>query len=52
MSTACEQVWGAKAGPYEFKPPPASSHDELFSPLNFTPLSLENKIEGSFVLSE
>ncbi|ONK58620.1 uncharacterized protein A4U43_C09F14930 [Asparagus officinalis] len=47
------QVWGAKAGPYEFKPAPPSSHNEFISPLNFTsPLSLEKKIEGSFVLKE
>jgi hypothetical protein len=45
------QVWGVKEGPYEFKPAPASSVSELFSPLNLPPLqSMEKRIEGSFVL--
>jgi hypothetical protein len=40
-----------KEGPYEFKPAPASSVSELFSPLNLPPLqSMEKRIEGSFVL--
>ncbi|PON97481.1 Chromophore lyase CpcT/CpeT [Trema orientale] len=47
------QVWGPKEGPYEFKPAPASSTGDMFSPLNF-PLqqSIEKRIEGSFVLRE
>ncbi|KAL6311336.1 hypothetical protein AAG906_025622 [Vitis piasezkii] len=31
------QVWGVKEGPYEFKPAPASSSNDMFSPLNFAP---------------
>ncbi|XP_029122269.1 chromophore lyase CRL, chloroplastic isoform X3 [Elaeis guineensis] len=47
------QVWGARGGPYEFKPAPSSSVDDMFSPLNFAPtLSLEKKMEGSFVIDE
>ncbi|KAJ0053086.1 hypothetical protein Pint_01301 [Pistacia integerrima] len=47
------QVWGVKEGPYEFKPAPNSSFNDMFSPLNFPPpLSMEKKIEGSFVLQE
>ncbi|XP_008791037.2 chromophore lyase CRL, chloroplastic isoform X4 [Phoenix dactylifera] len=47
------QVWGARGGPYEFKPAPSSSDDDMFSPLNFAPtLSLEKKMEGSFVVDE
>ncbi|XP_022738251.1 chromophore lyase CRL, chloroplastic [Durio zibethinus] len=47
------QVWGVKAGPYEFKPAPASSFNGMFSPLSF-PASqpMEKRIEGSFVLQE
>ncbi|KAF9671792.1 hypothetical protein SADUNF_Sadunf12G0085400 [Salix dunnii] len=44
---AGNQVWGVKEGPYEFKPAPASSVSELFSPLNLPPLqSMEKRIEG------
>ncbi|XP_015580796.1 chromophore lyase CRL, chloroplastic isoform X2 [Ricinus communis] len=47
------QVWGVKEGPYEFKPAPGSSVNDMFSPLNFPPpLSMEKRIEGSFVLQE
>ncbi|XP_008385755.1 chromophore lyase CRL, chloroplastic-like isoform X1 [Malus domestica] len=47
------QVWGPKEGPYEFKPVPASSTNDMFSSLNF-PIqqSMEKRIEGSFVLQE
>ncbi|XAR50404.1 hypothetical protein NMG60_11004720 [Bertholletia excelsa] len=45
------QVWGAKGGPYEFKPAPspALSSVDLFSPFNFPP---QSRIEGSFVLQD
>ncbi|XP_068644367.1 chromophore lyase CRL, chloroplastic [Aristolochia californica] len=47
------QVWGAKEGPYEFKPAPTTSrHNEMFSPLKFIPVSLEKKIEESFVTQD
>ncbi|KAL6996817.1 hypothetical protein U1Q18_006946 [Sarracenia purpurea var. burkii] len=46
------QVWGVKGGPYEFKPAPASSFVDRFSPLNFPPQSMEKRIEGSLVLQE
>ncbi|KAH9705709.1 Chromophore lyase CRL [Citrus sinensis] len=47
------QVWGVKAGPYEFKPAPSSSYSDMFSPLNFPPQQFfEKRIEGSFVLQE
>ncbi|KAA8540606.1 hypothetical protein F0562_024475 [Nyssa sinensis] len=46
------QVWGVKGGPYEFKPAPASSFVDMLSPLNFPPLPMEKRIEGSFVLQE
>lgn len=49
------QVWGVKEGPYEFKPAPASSCNDMFSPSNFAPsLSMpkEKRIDGSFVLQE
>ncbi|URE10100.1 CpeT/CpcT family (DUF1001) [Musa troglodytarum] len=47
------QVWGPKAGPYEFKPATPSSYDDMFSPLNFPPtLSLEKKMDNPFVVSE
>ncbi|GFZ17301.1 crumpled leaf [Actinidia rufa] len=46
------QVWGVKGGPYEFKPAPASSFVDKFSPLNFPPQSIQKRIEGSFVLQE
>ncbi|KAF2321372.1 hypothetical protein GH714_040465 [Hevea brasiliensis] len=46
-------VWGVKEGPYEFKPAPASSINDMFSPLNSPPPQLmEKRIEGSFVLQE
>ncbi|KAG5523163.1 hypothetical protein RHGRI_035097 [Rhododendron griersonianum] len=47
-------VWGVKGGPYEFKPAPASSFVDMFSPLTIPPLSMEmeKRIEGSFVLQE
>jgi hypothetical protein len=46
------QVWGTKAGPYEFKPAPKSNYDDMFSPLNFSaPLSLE-KIENSYAIDD
>ncbi|KAK1259642.1 hypothetical protein QJS04_geneDACA021782 [Acorus gramineus] len=42
-------VWGTKEGPYEFKPAPASSVNDMFSPLNFPPkLSLDKKTEDPF----
>lgn len=47
------QVWGAKEGPYEFKPVPASISNDMFSPLNFhTQQSMEKRIEGSLVLQD
>ncbi|KAI3504517.1 hypothetical protein L2E82_46335 [Cichorium intybus] len=52
------QVWGVKNGPYEFKaapgpgPGPASTSVDMLSPLNFPPLSIGKRIEGSFVLQE
>lgn len=47
------QVWGTKAGPYEFKPAPKSNYDDMFSPLNFSaPLTLEKKIESSFAIDD
>lgn len=47
------QVWGAKEGPYEFKPVPASSFNDMLSPLNFPfQQSMEKRIEGSFVLQD
>lgn len=46
------QVWGAKGGPYEFKPAPASSFSDMSSPLNFPSTSLEKRIEDSYVLPE
>jgi len=49
----CLQVWGQKEGPYEFKPAPTSSFNDMFSPFNFPPPpSMERRIEGSFVLQE
>uniref|UniRef100_A0A453I0E5 Uncharacterized protein n=1 Tax=Aegilops tauschii subsp. strangulata TaxID=200361 RepID=A0A453I0E5_AEGTS len=46
------QVWGTKAGPYEFKPAPKSNYDDMFSPLNFSaPLSLE-KMESSYAIDD
>ncbi|VAI05292.1 unnamed protein product [Triticum turgidum subsp. durum] len=46
------QVWGTKAGPYEFKPAPKSNYDDMFSPLNFSaPLSLE-KMESSHAIDD
>lgn len=51
----CEQVWGAKGGPYEFKPAPAPavSSDYMFSPVNVVPaVSLGKKIEDSFIMRE
>lgn len=47
------QVWGPKDGPYEFKSAPASSTNDMFTPLSF-PIqqSVEKRIEGSFVLRE
>jgi hypothetical protein len=47
------QVWGAKEGPYEFKPVPASSFNDMVSPLDFPPQqSMEKRIQGSFVLQD
>lgn len=47
------QVWGPKAGPYEFKPAPQSTYDDMFSPLNFSaPLSLEKKIDASYEIED
>jgi len=47
------QVWGTKAGPYEFKPAPKSKYDDMFSPLNFSaPLSLEKKLDKAYVIDE
>lgn len=46
------QVWGPKIGPYEFKPAPNSSYDDILS-RNFSPITtLEKKTEGSLVLNE
>lgn len=53
ICVSCEQVWGAKVGPYEFKPAPAPalSFEDMFSPVNFLPaVSLEKKIEDSYVM--
>ncbi|PKA47600.1 hypothetical protein AXF42_Ash014796 [Apostasia shenzhenica] len=45
------QVWGPKEGPYEFKPASNLRYDDILS-LNFSPtVSLENKIEGTFVMT-
>lgn len=55
ICVSCEQVWGAKVGPYEFKPAPAPalSSEDMFSPVNFLPaVSLEKKIEDSYVMQE
>lgn len=49
-----------KNGPYEFKAAPgpasastsASASVDMLSPLNFPPLSIGKRIEGSFVLQE
>lgn len=47
------QVWGTKAGPYEFKPAPKSKYDDMFSPLNFSaPLSLEKKLDKAYVIDD
>ncbi|MFS7940324.1 putative chromophore lyase CpcT/CpeT [Helianthus anomalus] len=52
-----KQVWGVKNGPYEFKPAPepatgpAYTSVDMLSTLNF-PLSIDKRIEGSFVLQE
>lgn len=47
------QVWGVKEGPYEFKPVPASSFNDMLSPLNFPfQQSMGKRIEGSFVLQD
>ncbi|RWW79228.1 hypothetical protein BHE74_00012499 [Ensete ventricosum] len=47
------QVWGPRAGPYEFKSATPSSLDDMFSPLNFPPtLSLEKKMDNPFVVGE
>ncbi|KAL3507706.1 hypothetical protein ACH5RR_033088 [Cinchona calisaya] len=46
------QVWGANGGPYEFKPAPTSSFNDIFSPLNFPAQPLDKRIQGSFVLQE
>ncbi|XP_010667020.2 chromophore lyase CRL, chloroplastic [Beta vulgaris subsp. vulgaris] len=47
------QVWGVKEGPYEFKPASTSSFKDMYSPVNLlSPLSLDKRIEGSFVLQE
>ncbi|XP_078160040.1 crumpled leaf [Carex rostrata] len=47
------QAWGPKAGPYEFKPAPQSTYDDMFSPLNFSaPLSLEKKIDASYEIED
>lgn len=44
------QVWGAKKGPYEFKPAPASCSNDMFSPINLPPLLASDKrLEVSFV---
>lgn len=50
---ADSQVWGTKAGPYEFKPAPKSKYDDMFSPLNFSaPLSLEKKLDKAYVIDD
>ncbi len=48
------QVWGAKEGPYEFKPAPSSAANfNGTSSLNLsTSQAVEKGIEGSFVLQE
>lgn len=48
------QVWGPREGPYEFKPAPSSSTNDMFSsPLNL-PIQqpMDKRIEGSFVLQD
>ncbi|KAG6522282.1 hypothetical protein ZIOFF_019420 [Zingiber officinale] len=46
------QVWGPKAGPYEFKPARPSSNDDMFfSPLNSPPTFSLDKMESSFVVN-
>ncbi|XP_043723652.1 chromophore lyase CRL, chloroplastic-like [Telopea speciosissima] len=47
------QVWGVKGGPYEFKPAPSSSFSDMYA-LNFSssPASMEQRIEGSFVVQD
>lgn len=46
------QVWGVKVGPYEFKPAPTSSFNDMYT-LNFSPSqAIDKAIEGSFVLQE
>ncbi|KAK4801390.1 hypothetical protein SAY86_021877 [Trapa natans] len=47
-----QQVWGPKAGPYEFKPVPSPSYNDMFSLNLATAQSLEKRIEGSFVLRD
>ncbi|KAK4767604.1 hypothetical protein SAY86_015354 [Trapa natans] len=47
-----QQVWGPKTGPYEFKPAPSPSHNDMLA-LNFAAAqSLEKRIEGSFVIRD
>ncbi|KAL3335438.1 hypothetical protein AABB24_031584 [Solanum stoloniferum] len=46
------QVWGVKGGPYEFKPAPSSSFNDVLNPLSFASQPLGKRIEGSFVLQE
>ncbi|XP_042373726.1 chromophore lyase CRL, chloroplastic-like [Zingiber officinale] len=46
------QVWGPKAGPYEFKPARPSNNDDMFfSPLNSPPTFSLDKMESSFVVN-
>ncbi|KAL3512056.1 hypothetical protein ACH5RR_024773 [Cinchona calisaya] len=39
------QVWGAIGGPYEFKPAPTSSFNDIFSHLNFPAQPLDKRIQ-------
>ncbi|KAL8144316.1 hypothetical protein V2J09_017348 [Rumex salicifolius] len=47
------QVWGVKDGPYEFKPAPDSSFDDILSPMNLSTASaIDKSVDGNFVLQK